>query len=305
MIADNVWLFALFYMLNGIGGALYIPAQRAQISDCTESAMRTEVFAALHVIEGFGAAVGPIAGLAVYSYHPALLFGFQVCAFSLYWLVVYFRLPETLPSKSQKEILQKEKPVFIQDMLLHHRSVLLLMLFTIPVSLLYAQLETNYRLYLAELFENFLFILASFTVCHALLGIVLQIPLVKWTEKLKMNTVVIISYGCFALSAIGFAFASSPAWLLLTTIVFTAGESVLFNHVQAFVSKIAPSHMRGRYFAFYGLHWDISRTIGPFLGGVVFIRCGGAVLFLSSCAVVAAGGAAQYFAVKKLEKAAE
>ncbi|MFT0803574.1 MFS transporter [Bacillus swezeyi] len=300
MTADHIWLFTLFYMLNGIGGALYIPAQRAQITDSTRSGLRPEAFAVIHAIEGFGAAIGPVIGLAVYSYQPVWLFGFQACTFALYWLAVYFRMPETYRSKSKKESLQKENPFSVKQMFLHHRPVLLLMLYSIPVSMLYAQLETNYRLYLEVLFVDFLMILTAFTVCHALLGITMQVPLVKWTEKLKMKTIVMISYGCYSIAALGFAFSSSLPAVLVTAVLLTAGESMLLNHMQTFVSKIAPVHMRGRYFAFYGLHWDISRTIGPFLGGMIFICFGGTALFLSAFMLVIAGAAAQYAAVLNL-----
>ncbi|TWK00648.1 MDR family MFS transporter [Bacillus licheniformis] len=300
MMADHIWLFALFYVLNGIGGALYIPAQRAQITDSTESGRRSEAFAVLHAIEGLGAAVGPAAGLAVYSYQPSLMFGFQACAFFLYWLVVYFKMPEVWRSKRQKEILEREKLLSAKKVFFQHRPVLSLMFLSVPVSLFYAQLESNYRLYLETLFEDFLFILTVYTVCRALLSITMQIPLVKWTEGLNIQTVVSISYVCYAVAAIGFAFSSSIFWLLSTAVLFTAAESMLLNHMQTFVSRLAPDHMRGRYFAFFGLHWDISRTIGPFLGRMMFIKFGGAALFLAIAGIVAAGGIAQYRTVLTL-----
>ncbi|MDU0069641.1 MULTISPECIES: hypothetical protein [Bacillus] len=92
--------------------------------------------------------------LAVYSYQSVVIFGFQACTLFLYWLAVYFRLPEAYPSKSKKEIFRQEKPVSVQGRYIQHRPVLLLMLLPIPVSLLYAQLETNYRLYLNDLFKD-------------------------------------------------------------------------------------------------------------------------------------------------------
>ncbi|MCD2524002.1 Multidrug resistance protein MdtH [Bacillus licheniformis] len=124
MMADHIWLFAFFYVLNGIGGALYIPAQRAQIADSTESGRRSEAFAVLHAIEGLGAAVGPAAGLAVYSYQPSLMFGFQACAFFLYWLAVYFKMPEVWRSKRQKELFERENLLSAKKVLLQHRPVL-------------------------------------------------------------------------------------------------------------------------------------------------------------------------------------
>jgi sugar phosphate permease len=173
---------------------------------------------------------------------------------------------------------------------------------SVPVSLFYAQLESNYRLYLETLFDDFLFTLTVYTVCRALLSITMQIPLVKWTEGLNIKTIVSISYVCYAVAAIGFAFSSSIFWLLSTAVLFTAAESMLLNHMQTFVSRLAPNHIRGGYFAFFGPHWDISRTIGPFLGGMIFIKFGGAALFLAIAGIMALGGIAQYRAVSRLKK---
>ncbi|MDA7026029.1 MFS transporter [Bacillus sp. CLL-7-23] len=233
MMVENIWLLALFYTMNGVGAGLYTPTQRAQITDSTNSGMRAEVFAVIHVIERFGATIGPVIGLAVYSCHPVMIFIFQAFAFLLYWLAVYFKMPETYPSKYQKNFSSKKS----------------LFLFMLPISLLYSQLETNYR-YLEVLFDHFLVILTIFNVCHALLGMTLQIPLVKGSEKLEMKTVIMISYSCYAGSALGFAFSSSLVWLILSIFIFTCGESILLHHMQSFVSKLAPVHMRRRYFAF-------------------------------------------------------
>ncbi|XBO86937.1 MFS transporter [Bacillus licheniformis] len=166
--------------------------------------------------------------------------------------------------KKAKGAFGEGKSSFRKKVFLHHRPVLTLMFLSVPVSLFYAQLESNYRLYLETLFDDFLFTLTIYTVCRALLSITMQIPLVNWTEGLNIKTIVSISYVCYAVAAIGFAFSSSIFWLLSTAVLFTAAESMLLNHMQTFVSRLAPDHMRGRYFAFFGLHWDISRTIGPF-----------------------------------------
>lgn len=121
------------------------------------------------------------------------------------------------------------------------------MFLSVPVSLFYAQLESNYRLYLETLFDDFLFTLTVYTVCRALLSITMQIPLVKWTEGLNIKTIVSISYVCYAVAAIGFAFSSSIFWLLSTAVLFTAAESMLLNHMQTFVSRLAP----GRIFCIF------------------------------------------------------
>ncbi len=171
-----------------------------------------------------------------------------MCVFSI-GLLFILKCPRYGGQKGKRRF-WRGKTSFRKKVFFQHRPVLSLMFLSVPVSLFYAQLESNYRLYLETLFEDFLFILTVYTVCRALLSITMQIPLVKWTEGLNIQTVVSISYVCYAVAAIGFAFSSSIFWLLSTAVLFTAAESMLLNHMQTFVSRLAPDHMRGRYFYF-------------------------------------------------------
>lgn len=43
VFAQSVYIFALLYVINGIGRSLYIPAQRAQIADLTKQEQQAEI----------------------------------------------------------------------------------------------------------------------------------------------------------------------------------------------------------------------------------------------------------------------
>lgn len=43
VFAQSVFIFALLYVINGIGRSLYIPAQRAQIADLTKQEQQAEI----------------------------------------------------------------------------------------------------------------------------------------------------------------------------------------------------------------------------------------------------------------------
>ncbi|MBM7587802.1 MFS family permease [Bacillus pakistanensis] len=299
VFAESVWLFAFMYILNGVGRTFYIPAQRAQIVDSTEEKKVSEVFAVISTIASFGMTIGPLLGFLVYTVNPVFTFGFQAAALSLYSLLVWLKLPETYPKTKDVE---SKSSLTINDFFKQHYSVLGLMVFTLPISFFYAQTETNYRIYIEELFPDFLLMLTIMTTANAIFSILLEVLLVKWTERFKMKTILFISYSMYAVAAILYGFSDSLPLLILTVLVLTIAQSIGLNHLLRYVSTLAPKQNRGLYFSLYGIHWDISRTIGPLLGGVILIHWGGSSLFYLSAFLIAIGGIGQYIFVGFIEK---
>lgn len=57
---------------------------------------------------------------------------------------------------------------------------------------------------------------------------------------------------------------SSSVWFFIAAMaVFTFAELMTAGIQQSFVSKLAPDHMRGQYFAAASLRFTIARTIAP------------------------------------------
>jgi len=100
-------------------------------------------------------------------------------------------------------------------------------------------------------------------------SIFLEFWLVKWTQRVSPRILITGSYVCFAAVSAAYAQSDSAAVLLAIQLVLILGESVGLNHLLTLVARIAPPSMRGRYFAITGLHWDISRAAGPYLGSLV------------------------------------
>ncbi|MGF2614948.1 MFS transporter [Rossellomorea vietnamensis] len=293
IFAESVWMFALLYVINGAGRSVYIPAQRAQIADSIDDGLRSEVFALLNTVGAAGLALGPVIGYFVYTQDPALMFGMQAAALTIYLIVVYFKLPETLPDESD-EILQAASGFHLKSFISKNSYVFGLMAFSLPISFFYAQTETNYRIYLEDLFPDFLVVLTTLASIKAVMCIFLEIPLVKWSNKYSFKRIIIISYSLYFVAAISYGFSTSMLLLIFTQLIVTVAESLGLNRLLNHVSEIAPSNKRGLYFSIYGTHWDISRMAGPFLGGMILIEWGGAVLFVLSALLLLLGGFAQF-----------
>lgn len=132
--------------------------------------------------------------------------------------------------------------------------------------------------------------------------IFLQVFLVKWSERFSMAKIIIISYACYTVAALGYGLSATIASLFFTLLFLVIGGSIALNHLLRFVSEIAPSDKRGLYFSIYGLHWDISRTCGPVIGAVLLSKLNGSMLFYICTCFLIIGGIIQALFVQNLER---
>ncbi|MGO0062728.1 MDR family MFS transporter [Brevibacillus fluminis] len=305
MFADSVWAFALLYMALGTARSFYIPAQRAQIADTVSDALRPEVMSLLSTAGYVGQTMGPLLGVLIYAYEPAYLFGIDALVIFLYTMLVWRKTGETAPLAGMEPNAGQKKQPFPQPRFslrtaLHdYRYVLLLMASALPISFFYAQTETTFRLYVQQSFPNDVAVIAGLATAKAVLAISLELWLVKKTERLPLGRIVIIAASCYAVAALGYGFAKSFALLLVAELFLVIGEAIGLTHLLNHVATVAPIDKRGRYFSLYGIHWDISRTLGPVIGGWIFMYSGGEILFVIAAVLLVGGGFLQYSLVKQ------
>ncbi|WEG11846.1 MFS transporter [Pullulanibacillus sp. KACC 23026] len=299
MGAHGILLIAGLYILNGMCRSLYIPAARAQLVDVTEPNQRAEIFAVLSTIGSIGFTLGPALGYIVYISHPVMIFGFQGATLFLYSCLYLKWIPETSPCPLNP-VQTAHCPSKKRRFPIHcYRTVLTLMALTLPISFFHAQSETNYRIYLSHLFTHYLSVLALLSTANSLMMLCLEIILVKWSERYSMRIILVITYSCYACVALLYAFSASLWLLMLAQLILTIGQTIGLNHLQRYVSELAPANERGLYFAIFGSHWDLSRMIGPFIGSVLMLHFGGAVLFVVTACLLVAGGIGQYWFTTK------
>ncbi len=87
------------------------------------------------------------------------------------------------------------------------------------------------------------------------------------------------------LTAIGFggmAFANNIVGLVITIVIWTFGEMVLFPASASYISGISPNNKRGEYMGFYQINFSLAFSIGPWLGMTVLEIFGPQVLWLGA-----------------------
>jgi MFS family permease len=91
-----------------------------------------------------------------------------------------------------------------------------------------------------------------------------------------------------ALCTVGFgalAFLTSYWGILLTVVIWTFGEMILFPASATYISELAPPARRGEYMGFYSMTFGIGFTIGPWAGLNILEAAGARTLWLT-CFVV-------------------
>jgi dipeptide/tripeptide permease len=93
---------------------------------------------------------------------------------------------------------------------------------------------------------------------NGLIIILTEIPLSLWVSRQSQRWMMV---GGYVLIGFGFgiyALGSSLSNLYWGMAIFTLGEMIALPVSLAYMSQLAPAHMRGRYMGIWGLAWSIS-----------------------------------------------
>ena len=110
------------------------------------------------------------------------------------------------------------------------------------------------------------------TVYGLLLGwngalvVLAELPLTSATLRFDARRVMALGY---ALGGLGFAMngvAHSVLALWIAMTVFTIGEMISSPTASAYLARLAPEHMRGRYMGVLALSWNTAGIVGPQIG---------------------------------------
>ncbi|MNI21934.1 Multidrug resistance protein MdtH [compost metagenome] len=297
--ADEVWHYALISIINGAGSALFMPAANAQISDVVPVHQRAEVFALLHTALNLGTALGPLVGLLLFAWNPAIVFMICSTALFLYAGLLGWKIPETIPiSQEKRQHVYRKKP---KIKWLEHKTLLRFTLLAMPVTLLYAQVESTFPLHLQTNFDNYKSIFAILLTFNGCMIILLQLWLARRTEHLPPHRIIAVANALFIFVCLGYGYMPSLALLLVVEFLFTIGEMLYGPHTQKVVSIIAPEDQRGWYYSIYGMNWQLARALGPVLGGLLFHAFSGELMFTVLALLILISGIAQTMMVRKLK----
>jgi len=130
----------------------------------------------------------------------------------------------------------------------------------------FALIESALPLYLVQYLNQSPAFYGTLFTINTLLIVAFEVPLNQATAHWP-NVWSLIA-GCL-LFAIGFgalAVVSSATGVLVTVVVWTFGEMMLFPAMAAHLGDIAPENKRGAYMGAYSMSLAIALAVGPWLG---------------------------------------
>ncbi|HEX8361242.1 MAG TPA: MFS transporter, partial [Longimicrobium sp.] len=137
------------------------------------------------------------------------------------------------------------------------------------------------------------------TIIIVLLEVPLNLSMAGWSHRSSLVL------GCI-LCGTGFgamALVSAPWHLVLTTVVWTFGEMILFPGSAAFAADAAPVSRRGEYMGAYTMAFGLAFAVGPWAGTVVLDRAGSTVLWSLMLVLGAAAAVVMWVAATRADPA--
>ena len=264
-----VWT-ALFGVANGT----YHPAASALLTDVVPPHLRVRAFAAFRLAINAGFACGAaIAGLLANHSFFALFAGDAATTF-LYSIVAFFALPHGLRGQTREAPWSAALAQVRRDRAFHA-----LFIASFCSAMVFSQFGTTYSLHVTGAgltLTLFGWKLSPEAIYGLLLGwngvmvTLCELPLTGWTQRFDPRRTMALGnllLGCgFALNA----GAHTLPFLFVAMTVFTIGEMVSTPVSSAFVARLAPETMRGRYMGTLALSWNSAGIIGPLAGSLVF-----------------------------------
>ncbi|MFC0189237.1 MDR family MFS transporter [Fictibacillus aquaticus] len=267
--ADALWHFFLLNALSGLCRSWFEPISRALLADVTTKENRLSVFNARYFAINVGAAIGPVIGTHLgtsTSTSGFLITSAFYAAYAVTVLLLMKRYQRTLTSGEDKKFSVKAAiSVLAQD-----RVLLFFLLGNIVVMMGQAQMDSTLAQYLgsAPQFKDGVKLFSYLILVNAITVLILQYPVTNFMRR--FDTMFSLRVGSIAFSLALFGFGLSNEWhvLVISMILLTIGEIIVFVMSDVLLDNLAPEHMRGTYFGAMSLR-SIGFSAGPWIGGML------------------------------------
>lgn len=311
ILTSRFLTFASFSAL-GMFGQLYWPASHAMIADLVPEKQRAAVFSVFYTSINISVVIGPLlGGLFFFKYRFSFLAVCTVVSAGIVFILQRW-IHETGLTKHEKTGQAKSgnwlgyvMKEFADDRIIFRDKIFLVYIIAgVLVAQTSMQLDLLFPVYITEFIKKqTLFSLSSWSfvigsretyswlvAMNGFLVAMLTVLVTKWMQRYKERAVFIMSSCFYGIGMIIFG-RTLNIWVMFLAIIFyTAGELMTVGIQDGFVARLAPKHMRARYFAASSLRFSLGRMIAPLAIPVtVWIGYGPTFLILSALAFLSAG----------------
>ena len=299
-MASSLPAVIVFTTLAGLANGTYHPAISALLADVVPPPQRVRASAAIRLAVNAGFAFGVSIGGILANYSLFCLFAGDALTTAIYGCIALAWLPHGLRSLTQRTPWSDALTCLRSDRAFHA-----LWIAAFCGALVFSQFGSTYSLHIIRrglTLDVLGWHLPPETIYGLLLGwngvliVLAELPLTATTMRFDARRVMALGH---VLTGIGFAMNAVAhtvfaLWIAMT--VFTLGEMIGQPTAGAYIARLAPERMRGRYMGVLGLSWNGAGILGPQLGFRLFaidpllmwLVCG--LLGLVAAGVILRGG---------------
>jgi MFS family permease len=256
------------------------------ISYIAPSDKRRTAFAMNRLVINLGMSIGPVAAGFLAEVNFSIIFyvdavtAILAAAFLVFYPIKYKIDKDEIEKEVEK--LQSHKGIVLKDL----RFIFFLIALT-PATMVIFQHLGVLPLYLVKDLHFQTSTFGMLTAVNTVLIILVEVPLnsamTNWSEKKSL------ALGAM-LIGIGFgatAFVSNAFPLIITIIIWTFGEMILFPASSTFAAEISPPNRRGEYMGYFQMSFSLAFALGPWLGTLIYDNYGGREVWFAAFIVSA------------------
>lgn len=284
------WTIA-FSAITGIFHAMYHPASNALLADIVPLHLRVRGYAGMRFAVNAGFAFGMAAAGLIARYSYFWLFAGDAATTLAFGVIAWFWLPHGRRTKKEKA---GWRPAI--ESILGNRRFIAVVAATFAIAIVFWQVSTTYGLQVVD--AGYTTTVFGFLMSlNGLMIILFELPLTSFTHRRRPRRVMAVGYVVLGCGLAMNAFSNSLAILVVSMVIFTFGEMISLPVASAYIARIAPDEMRGRYMGVQGIAWTGATAVGPVLGlklytvnpALVWLSCGALGILAAALLILVTG----------------
>jgi MFS transporter, DHA1 family, multidrug resistance protein len=258
-LTTNGFLVIIAAILSGLGGALFSPALKANLTSLTPENKHKEIFSLMNIIENAGTVLGPLAGLYFSIDDFKILSILSGLLFLILCIVAIF-LPKVSKQLNTKTWTQE----FVE--IIKDKSFVGLTVSLIPFHFMYQQLYLTLPIISDKVTGSSGWVFTFVT----LVIIIFQWPVLLMIKDKKIHSLFYFSYITILVFIIPITFGHNVTSLLLVLTGIAIGSITLLPLFQSYIAYNSPKESLAAYFGFSNLAMAIGGSLGNLIGGMIY-----------------------------------
>lgn len=302
-LAEQPVTIAACVTVLGVALKVSQPAIGAMLADLVPEESRPRSYSLNYWALNLGFSVSALSAGTLAAFGYPTLFVVDAASTLLCAVLVFWRIPETLPAKLRTEPSEEAAPRTSLAAVVRDRRFMCLAGLNLLVVTVFTQRHLALPLSIAESGLS----TADYGIVAGVNGVMivtLQLAVTRFTQHRPAGWVLACGALLIALSSVLNGHAGTVLLYCCAAVVYTLGEIAYVPTSEAQVPAMAPEHARGRYEGVMVLTWAVGGFVAPLTSGLIIDAHGTDTLW-AGCAVIGALAAAGYVALLRPRRGKE